>query len=78
MSFYKHTKKSDSTKHNKWLEERVEFSQSTATRFMNVANEFGNSSTLKNLNQSKLFALLEVPKEERQDFIIKGENLNSF
>lgn len=34
-----------------WLKEKVEFSQATANRFMRVANELANSSTLTNLSQ---------------------------
>lgn len=52
-----------------WLRERVEFSHPTANRFMQVAREFGNSSALKNLNPTKIYALLEVPAEEREQFI---------
>ena len=53
----------------KYLEEKVEFSQQTAQRFMKVATEFPNSSTLRNLSQSKVFALLSLPQEDRESFI---------
>lgn len=53
----------------KWLEEKVEFSKSTAYRFINTAEQFGNFPTLGNLNQSKIFLLLEVPQEDREEFI---------
>jgi len=53
----------------KYLEEKVDFSQPTANRFMKVANEFSNSSTLRNLSQSKVFALLSLPQEEREEFV---------
>lgn len=42
---------------------------------MKVAAEIGNSNTYWNLNQSKIFALLEVPKEEREEY--KDTNLTS-
>ncbi|MBW9154889.1 DUF3102 domain-containing protein [Clostridium tagluense] len=53
----------------KWLQEKVEFSQETARKFMKVGTEFSNSNTYGNLNQSKIFALLDVPAEEREDFM---------
>jgi hypothetical protein len=53
----------------KWLEEKVEFSQVTATRFMRVAEEFGNLSAGTNLSGRKLWLLLDVPAESRQLFI---------
>jgi hypothetical protein len=53
----------------KWLEEKVEFSQPTANRFMRASEAFENYSTLNNLTQSKIFALLDVPPEEREEFI---------
>lgn len=52
-----------------WLKEKVEFSQRTANQFMKVASEFPDSKALANLGQTKVFALLDVPQEERQDFI---------
>jgi chromosome segregation ATPase len=60
----------------KWLEERVEFSNVTATRFMRVAKEGGNLSTLKDLSQSKIFALLDIPQEEREEFISNPHEVN--
>jgi hypothetical protein len=53
----------------KWLEEKVEFSQWTANKFMRAANELSNCGTLNNLSNSKVFALLDLPPEEREPFI---------
>lgn len=53
----------------KWLEEKVEVSQWTANKFMRVANELSNCGTFNNLPQSKVFMLLDVPADKRQDFI---------
>lgn len=53
----------------KWLEEKVEFRQTTATKYMRAAKEFPNLQSLENLGQTKIFALLEVPQEEREEFI---------
>lgn len=52
-----------------WLKKRVDFSQDTARNFMRVAESFPNSETIRNLSISKVYALLEVPQEERQGFI---------
>lgn len=51
----------------KWLEEKVEFTDRTAQRFMKVADEFPTSMSY--LGTSKLFKLLDVPPDQRTDFI---------
>lgn len=62
-----------------WLKKETEFSQSTATRFMKVFEEYGadqigifgavvESSTLQNLSISNALRLLAVPAEEREEF----------
>ncbi|MDF2883748.1 MAG: hypothetical protein K0R54_4312 [Clostridiaceae bacterium] len=43
---------------------------------MKVAEEFSNSNTYGNLNQSKIFALLDIPSEEREDFISQSHTIN--
>lgn len=60
----------------KWLEEKVDFKRSTAQNFIRVANEFSNYQTIGNLTQSKIFALLDVPSEEREDFISQPHGVN--
>lgn len=52
----------------KWLEEQVEFSHPTANRFMQAAREFGNSSSVRNLNPTKIYALLDIPVNQREEF----------
>lgn len=52
-----------------WLEEKIDFSRHTANRFMRVAEEFSNVSMLQHLTQSKIFALLDVPESQREEFI---------
>jgi len=52
-----------------WLENEVEFTQRSANRFMKTATEFSNSPTLSNLGKSKMFALLDIKKYDREDFI---------
>ena len=63
---------------SKWLEEEVDFSQSTANKFMKCAKEFLNSESVRNLGSNKLFQLLSVSKDKRDEFIngvheIKGQ-----
>lgn len=55
-----------------WLNEKVEFSESTAQRFMRLARDWSNPSTLTDLGASKALALLALPPEERDRFM--GEN----
>lgn len=53
-----------------WLEKSVEFSQGTAKRFMKIASEYGsNRSPVIDLPYTKLLALLQLPPEEREEFI---------
>lgn len=63
----------------KWLEENVEYSQSTANYLMQLYQEYGtgqynlfdswtNSQTFANLNYSQHIALLALPFEDRQSF----------
>ena len=56
----------------KWLEEKVDFSQRTANQFMRVATEFSNSQSISNLGTRKLFLLLDVPVDNREEFIDKN------
>ena len=53
----------------KWLEEKVEFTQQTANKFMRVANEMGNYASMLNSGSAKLFALLSLPEPDRETFI---------
>ncbi|WP_373854705.1 DUF3102 domain-containing protein [Clostridium arbusti] len=48
---------------------KVDFHQTTANKFMRLAKEFGNVPTLAGLTTSKLYALLDVPSEDREDFV---------
>lgn len=60
----------------KWLEEKVEFTGRTSQSFMRVANEFSNTTPVSYLGSKKLFALLDVPTEERADFISQPHEVN--
>lgn len=51
-----------------WLEEKVEFSDATAQRFMRLAREYENPSLVTDLGASKALALLALPPSEREEF----------
>lgn len=53
---------------SKWLH-KMDFSRRSAYRFIQVANEFSNVPTLAHTSISKLYALLDVPQDERDSFI---------
>ncbi len=64
----------------KWLKESVDYSQRTANNLMKIFQEYGadqitllgdnsKSQAFANLSYSQAIALLEVPEEEREDFI---------
>jgi len=57
----------------KWLQEKVEFSEWTARRFMRVAREFRNRSPVTDLEPSKVFMLLDMPEQEREDILRKPQ-----
>lgn len=51
-----------------WLEERVEFSERTAQRFIRLAQEWTNPTALSDLGATKALAMLALPAEEREEF----------
>ena len=59
-----------------WLNERVEFSERTATRFMRLAREWTNQTTLSDLGASKALMLLALPEMERDQFISEPHLIN--
>lgn len=71
----------------KYLEERVEYSQSTANNLMRIYKEYGsgqdslfdsfaNSQTFANLNYTQALALLSVPAEDREAFAVENDVAN--
>lgn len=50
-----------------YLKNKVEFSRQTANRFMSIATEFSNCSSLSNLGSTKLFLLAGLEEEDRQE-----------
>jgi hypothetical protein len=59
-----------------WLTEQVEFSESTAQRFMRLAREWRNPSALTDLGATKALTLLALPPEEREQFILEHHMVN--
>jgi len=52
-----------------WLEEKVDFTPRTAQKFMKISEEYSNTNATSLLGTEKLWLLLDVPQDERQDFI---------
>lgn len=66
-----------------WLKEKVDFSEVTAQRFMRLAREYTNPSTVTDLGASKALTLLALPASERDEFLaekhtVKGEEKTAF
>lgn len=54
-----------------WLAEKVEFSERTAQNFMRVAKEYANPQPVADLGLTKALLLLQVPEDERGEFVAK-------
>ena len=52
-----------------WLENKVDFSQSMANKFMKVSKEFSHSESIPKVGLSKLILLTTVDEEKRNEFI---------
>lgn len=59
-----------------WLKEKVDFSDKTAQKFMKCAKEFKDSNTYSNLGKSKIFALLDLPLDDREEFVSTSHEVN--
>lgn len=60
-----------------WLERRVQFSERTAQKFMQLAREYeSNPKLASDLGSEKAFALLALPKEEREQIAAEGVTVN--
>lgn len=55
-----------------WLNERVEFSERVAQRFMRLSREWRNPSALTDLGATKALTLLALPPEERENFMAEN------
>lgn len=71
----------------KYLEERVEYSQSTANNLMKIYKEYGSdqeslfdgfakSQAFANLNYTQALAMLSIPVEEREAFAVENDVAN--
>lgn len=61
-----------SMQHGDWcnyLKEKVDFTERTAQNFMRVAKEFSNTKAIADLGITKVYALLDLPANEREDFV---------
>lgn len=59
-----------------WLEEKVEFSHSSANKLMRVYEEYGknpNSELITNLSYTKALKLLALPENDREEFVQENE-----
>lgn len=60
-----------------WLEQRVQFSERTAQKFMQLAREYeSNPKLASDLGSEKAFALLALPMEEREQIAAEGATVN--
>lgn len=59
-----------------WLEEKVEFSEVTAQRFMRLSKEYQNPSLVTDLGTSKALALIALPVSEREEFAAEKHLVN--
>lgn len=68
----------------KWLEQSVDYSQSTANNLMKIYHEYGgdqaklfggdaNSETIASLPYTKALALLSIPSYEREQFVEEND-----
>ena len=60
-----------------WLEREMQFSERTAQKFMALAREYeGNPQLASDLGSEKAFALLALPKEDREEIAANGATVN--
>lgn len=60
----------------KYLEEKVKFKKSTANNLMRVAKKFSNFQAIGDLGQTKIFALLDIKSDKKEEFIKEKHNVN--
>ena len=59
-----------------WLQEKVDFSETTARRFMRLAKEYPNQSAMTDLGFTKALMLLAIPSDEREEFMAETHDVN--
>lgn len=52
-----------------WLKEKVDFTERTAQNFIRVAKEFSDTKAIADLGITKVYSLLDLPPDEREEFI---------
>ncbi len=57
-----------------WLKEKVDFTERSAQRFMQIGREFSNTTSLSHLGSTKLFLLAGLDEEDRQE-VMKENNI---
>lgn len=60
----------------KYLKEKVDFTDRTAQNFIRVATEFSNTKAIADLSITKVYALLDLPTEEREGFLSTSHEIN--
>ena len=60
----------------RWLAEKVEFSERTAQRFMKIAEGYKDADTVAVLGTRKALALLAFEEVEREEFIAEKHEVN--
>lgn len=59
-----------------WLKDKVDFTERSAQRFIRLAKEYSNTTTLSYLTASKALALLELEPVERDEFLAEKHDVN--
>ena len=59
-----------------WLQNKVDFSEVTAQRFMRISKEYQNPSPVTDLGVSKALILLALPRFERDEFVAEKHVVN--
>lgn len=60
-----------------WLENKIGFSQRAVNQLMRIAKEYAsNSKAISNLDVTKIYLLMELSVEEREDFVNQNDLQN--
>ncbi len=59
-----------------WLKNEAEFSERSAQNFMRIAENYSNPQPIADLSYTKLLALLQVPEDEREQFLAESHLVN--
>lgn len=60
----------------KWLSTSVDISERMAQRYMQLAEEYANTTSVSDLGITKALALLTLPEVERETFISESHEIN--